>query len=269
MGEVWTIRFKYGNVIHLTNEEYVSKKASLKWFDGDIPDLFPLEELGILSEKKWFDKKEAILYAINTNIRNMFLLQKRLDNVILGRFENLKYNNNLFWKVNALQAEIGELLQEWQGFKMWKVNKIPKIRSKCFFCDGYGQMIEQNSTCPACDGMKVFNPILEEYIDCLHFLLSIGLEVNVEYNIIEFNPFSYEKLKKSDLNEVLFRWVRRFYLSIKESIFTEIKVNNDDYGRILSTFIAIGFILGFGWNEIVRTYVLKNKKNHERQNNYY
>lgn|SRR5690606_237661 len=50
----------------------------------------------------------------------------------------------------ALLVEIGELANEWRGFKVWREDRNPRRKE-----------------------------MLEEYIDCLHFFASMGLKLEV------------------------------------------------------------------------------------------
>src|SRR5699024_5544203 len=80
-------------------------------------------------------------------------------------------------KILALQVELGELANEFRGLKFWSENQEPNVLSyKCSEC---GFTRKENIDCPLADEhyefyMIGFNPLLEEYVDCLHFILSIG-----------------------------------------------------------------------------------------------
>src|SRR5690606_35214931 len=100
-------------------------------------------------------------------------------------------------KTLALQVELGELANEWRGFKFWKVNQQPvtfeRLNKKCTKCKGMGRIVINPGTldnklvdCDKCvGGWQYKNPLLEEYVDCLHFILSIGLELKITDVVID------------------------------------------------------------------------------------
>src|SRR5690606_25251306 len=92
-------------------------------------------------------------------------------------------------KILALQVELGELANEWRGFKFWSKDQEPrtKVKKVCETCGGERYILISESfgfdKCSDCDGKGDFgetNPLLEEYVDCLHFILSIGLELGMD-----------------------------------------------------------------------------------------
>src|SRR5699024_9188223 len=110
------------------------------------------------------------------NLNKLFPLQKQLDEHIVKE-KGLEGQDLLDKKILALQVELGELANEFRGFKFWSENQEPNVLSyKCSEC---GFTRKENIDCPLADEhyefyMIGFNPLLEEYVDCLHFILSIG-----------------------------------------------------------------------------------------------
>jgi dimeric dUTPase (all-alpha-NTP-PPase superfamily) len=96
--------------------------------------------------------------------------------------------------------------------------------------------------------------ILEEYVDGLHFLLEIGLEIEV---IDPWQP-SYE----IDING---QFRSLYYHASRINEYS----NHDDYEHTVSYFIGLGEMLGFTWEEIEEAYFAKNKINHKRQEEGY
>jgi dimeric dUTPase (all-alpha-NTP-PPase superfamily) len=215
------------------------------------------------------------------NLAKLFMLQSELDSHIMDEHPELKGQDNSDWKVLALLAELGECANEWRGFKKWSYNQKPRQlvhtnvgatieNAEYLSCADCGNKIYRNETdlfefaledesCPKCNGyMDLFrkkNPLLEEFVDCLHFLLSIGLELNVE--LINIVP-----IKKKNVIEqftVLFNAVT--ILKIHFAPFV--------YNHVFSAFIGLGEMLGFTWDEIENAYLEKNAVNHKRQEESY
>src|SRR5699024_416560 len=73
------------------------------------------------------------------NLNKLFAVQKELDESIVkqkGREgQNLRHK-----KILALQVEVGELAQNWRGFKFWSEDQEPnvKIIIECTTCNGTG-----------------------------------------------------------------------------------------------------------------------------------
>jgi dimeric dUTPase (all-alpha-NTP-PPase superfamily) len=159
-------------------------------------------------------------------------------------------------KILALQVELGELANEWRGFKHWSDDREPRtaVEYECGNCDGSGMMISE-SDCGVCngEGYIVKNRVLEEYVDCLHFILSIGLEIAVE------NFYPVTATKKGTV-------IQQFSALFKYS--TEILAHTAWYSFI-DHFAGLGQMLGFTWEEIEAAYVAKWQENIRRQQTGY
>lgn len=156
------------------------------------------------------------------DFKNLFEIQRDLD-IRIRNNNNLMGRNLTREKILALQVELGELANETRCFKFWSTkDSSPKA------------------------------VVLEEFVDCLHFILSIGIDMEVEDIIIgtEGKPQS----KVAAFQEV--------FLSITKL------VNNHDresYTYVFNSLVSLGEVLGFKWEEIVETYLYKNRVNHQRQ----
>ena len=177
------------------------------------------------------------------NLEKLFKMQKELDERILDRFPELRNEDLLDKKILALQVEIGELAQNWRGFKFWSEDREP--RNYCMACD-----------IPQVEAHDCHNPLLEEYVDCLHFILSIGLEIEADGEI-RINPIR-ERFITEQFNQ-LFNKVGDFYRFS----------NKGNYFWIINLFIGLGEMLGFTWEQIETAYLEKNKINHQRQQENY
>lgn len=125
----------------------------------------------------------------------------------------------------ALFVELGELMNELPTyFKHWKKSAVDNKEKA-----------------------------LEEYVDCLHFAVSLlnynEIDINFTYNdcFPDRNPYS------------------------RDNIFTELitiaSMSGFDYS--IKKLFALGHRFGFTWDEIYEMYLKKNKINHERQNGGY
>lgn len=222
------------------------------------------------------------------NLTKLFETQAKLDEHIMQEHPELKGQNNLDWKLLALQVELGECANEWRGFKKWSKNQQPLTRilttegatnqnaveykcgdDECGFSfdakdgrlkDLWGDISDD---CPICENgqlyaMRLKNPLLEEYVDCLHFILSIGLEINtkmtVDWDDIEFF--------ETDITEQFIEVISRILeLRSLES--------SDTWAGLFSEFYILGKMLGFTWEQVEEAYYAKNKVNHARQESGY
>jgi dimeric dUTPase (all-alpha-NTP-PPase superfamily) len=206
------------------------------------------------------------------NLTKLFEMQRELDERIVKE-KGLENEYLLPQKILALQVELGECANEWRGFKFWSKNQKPRTEfiQPCFECNGDDIGME----CHRCDGEGYeikSNPLLEEYIDCLHFILSIGLEIGYDYGedaryLIEHNINAFQSLEDGltfKFNEV--------FTAIHEFL-NQNNVPEDDlfelYEDIGIHFLSLGLQLGFTWEQIEAAYIAKNEVNHNRQSTGY
>jgi dimeric dUTPase (all-alpha-NTP-PPase superfamily) len=160
------------------------------------------------------------------NLQKLFQMQSTLDNRILAE-HNLEGMSLLHKKILSLQVELGELANETRCFKFWSTKK-PSSK----------------------------DVTLEEYVDCLHFILSIGLEKN----------FTDITLDVKQNTSELFQQFLDIYVNISTFI---ISSSLDNYLTIFMNFLCLGENLGFSKEDIENAYFNKNNINHERQDNGY
>lgn len=160
------------------------------------------------------------------NLEKLFKMQNALDHEIEFKHPRLNEESRHLEKVVSLLVELGELANELRFFKFW-------------------------SHKPASE-KKV---ILEEFVDGIHFFLSIGIEMKVEK--FEINP-----IIKSNLNE-------QFIGLYNVISLLGIGFNATNYGQAFSAYIGLGLLLGFTWEEIEAAYGVKNTINHARQEAFY
>jgi dimeric dUTPase (all-alpha-NTP-PPase superfamily) len=193
-------------------------------------------------------------------LTKLFDMQRKLDDHIMDEHPELKGQNNLDWKILALLVELGECANEWRGFKKWSKDQEPRTEVKCIICNGDGYVQDSPFSVGPCfeclgTGKVEGNPLLEEYVDCLHFTLSIGLEMNVK-------KIKVLSLKKESIT------VQFINLFNAATIF-KINYSETAYLMFLSAFIGLGELLGFTWEQIEEAYFSKNAVNHARQESGY
>ncbi|MDC6268034.1 dUTP diphosphatase [Lysinibacillus fusiformis] len=202
------------------------------------------------------------------NLTKLFETQAALDEHIMQEHPELRGQNNLDWKLLALQVELGECANEWRGFKKWSKDHEPRKEVVCHACKGEGGFREDApprdyfEPCMYCSATGIqAKPLLEEYVDCLHFILSIGLEIKVNLtSVYTSSPFIFG----NDITKTFTHLLGD--ASLINSGFEE---TEKEYSIYVNHFLYLGEILGFSWEEVEEAYFKKNKVNHERQESGY
>ncbi len=160
------------------------------------------------------------------NIQQLFMMQKELDNFI-EQTQNIQ--QDVFQEKGlALMVELAELANETRCFKFWST-KGPSAREV----------------------------ILEEYVDSIHFILSLGLLKN--YTTIEKWPVIEEQ-----------RHLTTIFLETQGAILAFIQQPTEDrYLAIWQCYGLLAYNFGFTFEDVVRAYVEKNKENYNRQRTGY
>lgn len=191
------------------------------------------------------------------NLKRLFEVQKELNDRIV-KDKGLE-GQDLFPNMKlALLVELGELANEWRGFKHWSDNREPRVcvMVVCRECHGSGTPLgipdESGVDCWRCGGIGKYydNPLLEEYVDCLHFLLSMGLYLG--YDDYELGDV-YEQLDTFQSFHEMFGWCVEFT-----------RENPEFWEAAIYRFYDLGKRLGFEWDEVEAAYMKKNKINYER-----
>lgn len=159
------------------------------------------------------------------NFLELFEMQRELD-VFIEKTQNI--NRDVFKEKGlALMIELAELANETRCFKFWST-KGPSEREV----------------------------ILEEFVDSIHFLLSLG---NAKGLSLEEWP---EVKNKVDLTE--------WFLRTQEAILTFIQnPTTNTYRDVWQYYGVLAFNLDFTLDDIIQAYFAKNEKNYERQRNGY
>lgn len=161
------------------------------------------------------------------NLSKLFRMQRALDEYI-EKEHGLQEADLFDKKVLALLVEIGELANETRCFKFWSVKKPSEHKV-----------------------------ILEEFVDGVHFILSLGLKLSFEKEAA-----LAEKEAAGTITEQ--------FLCVYEAIhlFKEEK-SQEAYEQLLNDYFTLGRLLGFSAEEVEGAYVAKNEVNYERQQQGY
>src|SRR5699024_10403338 len=158
------------------------------------------------------------------NWTNLFKMQAELDEYI-GKSKGINMADHKLERIIALQVEFGELTNELRFiFKYWSNKKWNRERA------------------------------LEEYVDGIHFLLSIGNDLGIK-------EYEYKQPNEQDM--------RVLVLGINNMISRLFKKRHGDYEILLDHYLLLGEKLGFTEDEILTSYELKHAENYSRQANGY
>ncbi|MCD4838150.1 dUTP diphosphatase [Neobacillus sedimentimangrovi] len=203
------------------------------------------------------------------NLGKLFMLQNELDAHIEQQHPRKEGESRHDKKVLALLVELGELANEARFFKFWSRDQEPRLEVICHACKGIGEFHHQvfsgpyhtddkTEICLYCSGTGIQKrPLLEEYVDCLHFILSIGLELN-------FTDIDVWKVKEATTTNQFIECFGTIYKMHFQNRVTG-EVPREMYEHLFACFIGLGEMLGFTWEEIEKAYLAKNQKNHDRQ----
>ncbi|MDR0138117.1 dUTP diphosphatase [Metabacillus idriensis] len=161
------------------------------------------------------------------NFLKLFEMQNDLDSKI-EKQHGLEEEPLLEKKILALLVEVGELANETRCFKFWSL-KPPAEASV----------------------------ILEEYVDGIHFILSLGIEIGVSDGV-EFDLAADENSLTAHF-VLVYEKIAQFEKSRSEAHYLE----------LFRQYLLLGEALGFSPEEIEAAYVKKNEVNHDRQKQGY
>lgn len=155
-------------------------------------------------------------------LSKLFKMQKELDSFIQNNRES---NTEVFREKGlALIVELAELANETRSFKFWST-KGPS----------------ENAV------------ILEEYVDSIHFLLSLGIERHFDSVVVW--P---EGQVAGDLTELFIKTTESILQFLNE-------LTIESYENVWIHYGAIANKLGFTHTNIIDAYIAKNEENYERQ----
>ncbi len=168
-------------------------------------------------------------------LEKLFNIQRVLDERIEMEYPPVDGEDRFQKKILALQVELAETANEWLGFKFWSNNQKPNVIQ-------YDQ------------GGTLHYPLLEEFVDGLHFILSIGVDHHNEY----IENYDYQPVKRTDVDTIEERF---------SYLMSDVNAVNNSYDYIccFNNFIELGQALGFTWEQVTEAYIRKNSINHARQ----
>lgn len=161
------------------------------------------------------------------NIEKLYKMQQALDCHIEEQ-HGLLSENLIDRKVLALLVELGELANETRCFKFWSLK-------------------------PASEH-KV---ILEEFVDGIHFILSLGIETECKQAEIADDYLPSCTLSEQFL--AIYSAVDEFRKSPGEK----------PYANLFREYMGLAAMLGFSGDDIMKAYMEKNEVNYERQRSGY
>lgn len=162
------------------------------------------------------------------NTITLFKMQKALDSHIESQHK-LEHQDLFDRKVLALLVEIGELANETRSFKFWSVKPSSET-----------------------------DIILEEFVDGVHFILSLGIECGYE----DIDSVTSNRSAETDTSNQ--------FLEIFESVqkFRNSR-GKDDYVLLFESYLELARLLELTEEQIEQAYIKKNEVNYDRQHKGY
>ncbi|USK59035.1 dUTP diphosphatase [Peribacillus asahii] len=161
------------------------------------------------------------------NISRLMDMQAVLDQHI-EQTHGLETEDLVERKILALLVELGELANETRCFKFWSLR-----------------------------GPSERETILGEYVDGIHFLLSLANEQSFKPTVPEMFT-----LEQRNLTE-------QFILLYREISLFQQQVTFESFQTVFNEYIRLGHMLGFSAIDVEQAYITKNEVNHERQQQGY
>ena len=160
------------------------------------------------------------------DLHNLYLKQAELDKRIANN-HGITYATTRERRILALLVEIGEFANATRCFKYWS-NKSSEPQ----------------------------DIVLDEYVDGLHFFLSLGIDINVSKKAYNHTKHA------SNLTEQILEVYRLASIFLK-------KQDEKSYIKAFQAFINITPLLKVRWSTIEKAYYKKLGENYSRQDNNY
>lgn len=134
----------------------------------------------------------------------------------------------------AIHTELSELMNEWEGFKFWKKKKKLK-----------GSKQKQ----------------LEEYADGFHFILSFMVDLIKQNPHLKHYIYDYPSRTMAKGPIAIIQQA----LDLHGLIYALNNPIPTNHTKLLQEYMNLGYLLGFTWDEIVKSFLKTNEKNIHRQ----
>lgn len=203
--------------------------------------------------------------SLAASLKELFEIQAGLDTEILLKYPVKAGEDRLEKKETALLVELGEMMNEVREFKFWSKDQERRVKAICRKCDGSGGLVKTVKIeeahyvnrvvqCDECNGTCYADYVLKELVDCLHFVLGIGLEM------VEIHPMSIETICEEAMPK---DWKVQ---TIEGAFNFLVKMDwtQDDYEMGLDYFLGFCEKLGYTWEQVAAAYLEKNQINHRR-----
>lgn len=203
------------------------------------------------------------------NLAKLFDMQRELDQRIIKDkgLEGQELIPNTFL---ALQVELSEFANEGRWFKHWSNDRKPRTE------------VKQHVSIPGykAKGVEIRNPLLEEFVDSLHFYLSIAIQKGWQEALYiyeeQLDPVEFTADLTSNYLEMTYFLNKAYMENYSEEENKEFESKSgfpkkQYWFRIAwILFLNIG-VNGFGFTleQIEAAYLAKNKVNHQRQEEGY
>lgn len=167
---------------------------------------------------------------MDMNMKALFERQAELDKHINDKHQLKQGEDRVAKKVLSFMTEVSELVNELpEVFKFWSKKKNDYVKA------------------------------LEEYVDTIHFVLSIGNDIGYDsFDELEMNEYLVSTQLEQDYSLV------NHFIEIN-FIAAGLIESDIYYEQLLFEVLNLGDKLGFTWGEIEQAYYSKNDKNHKRQ----
>lgn len=160
------------------------------------------------------------------DLNYLYEKQSELDATI-AKNHSVSYDDTRSRRILALLVELGEFANATRCFKYWSIKKSEPLKT-----------------------------VLDEYVDGLHFFLSLGIDLGVSKRV--YNRTKHE----NDLTEQILKTYRLVGLFLNDQ-------DENSYIRAFQSFINIVSLLKVRWSTIEKAYQNKLEVNFNRQNNNY
>ena len=161
------------------------------------------------------------------NIEKLRTMQAGLDQHIETK-HGLQSENVVDRKILALLVELGELANETRCFKFWSLK-----------------------------GPSDQETILAEYVDGIHFILSLANEYDFKLSVPQ--EFSSNQQDVTEQFLLLYQGISKF----------KNERTNERFQTVFAEYLHLGKLLGFSAKDVEEAYVSKNEINYERQKQGY